>query len=107
MIRGGGFGRRHRVVAWRRAGLRVPGDRWAAAQRGRLAGWYVGRLQRRARSDPVLTEALTRVIHFERPPSSLFHPRVMWRVLSPVAGWFGSAEPESNTAGVTVPPNDE
>ena len=24
-----------------------------------------------------------------------------------VAGWFGSAEPESNTAGVTVPPNEE
>jgi len=74
---------------------------------GRIAGWYVSRLRRRARSDPVLTEALTRVIHFERPPSSLFHPRVMWRVLSPVAGWFGSAEPESNTAGVTVPPNEE
>jgi flavin-dependent dehydrogenase len=74
---------------------------------GRIAGWYVSRLRRRARSDPVLTEALTRVIHFERPPSSLFHPRVMWRVLSPITGWFGSAEPESNTAGVTIPSNEE
>ena len=58
----------------------------------RLAGWYVGRLKRRARRDPVLTEALTQVIQFERPPSSLFRPHVMWRVLSPISGLFGSAE---------------
>lgn len=49
----------------------------------RIAGWYVGRLQRRARRDPVLTEALSRVIQFEQPPSSLFRPKVLWRVLAP------------------------
>lgn len=61
----------------------------------RVAGWYMGRLQRRAREDPVLTEALTRVIQFERPPTSLFRPGIAWRVLSPFAGLFGSDDPAS------------
>lgn len=60
----------------------------------RVAGWYVGRLQRRARHDPELTEALTRVNQFERPPSSLFRPRVLWRVLSP----FHRRRPHRETA---------
>lgn len=69
----------------------------------RIAGWYVGRLQRRARHDPVLTEALTRVIQFERPPTSLFRPDIAWRVLSPIRGLFGSSDPapsgDSDPAG--------
>lgn len=73
----------------------------------RIAGWYVGRLQRRARRDPVLTEALTQVIHFEQPPSSLFHPRVMWRVLSPVHRWFASSGAESEPAGVATPSSED
>jgi len=84
-----------------------PGTEGRRPSGGRAAGWYVSRLRRRARSGPVLREVLARIIHFERPPSSLFHPRVMWRLLSPVTGWFHTAEPESNTAGVTVPPNEE
>lgn len=64
----------------------------------RIAGRYMSRLQRRARHDPVLTEALTRVIQFEQPPSSLFRPRVLWRVLSPFAGMVGGGEPEPGPA---------
>ena len=73
----------------------------------RLAGWYMGRLQRQARQDPVLTEALTRVIQFERPPSSLFRPRVMWRVLSPISKWVKSTESESDPTGITTRPRKD
>lgn len=58
----------------------------------RISGWYVGRLQRRARRDPVLTEALTRVIQFEAPPTTLFRPSVAWRVLSPFPGRFARSD---------------
>lgn len=72
----------------------------------RIAGWYIGRLQRRARQDPVLTAALSRVIHFEAPPSSLFRPRVLWRVLSPVHGWFGRSS-GSERGGVATPSSED
>ena len=73
----------------------------------RISGWYVGRLQRRARHDPVLTEALTRVIQFEAPPTSLFHPGVLWRVFSPVHGWFRRSAGGSERGGVARPSRED
>ena len=45
--------------------------------------WYLGRLVRRAHADGELTDAFVRVLSMERPPTSLLHPRVAWRVLGP------------------------
>lgn len=47
--------------------------------------WYVGRLVRKAHSDPVLSEAFLRVTRLEQPPNTLFRPRLVWRVLQPDA----------------------
>lgn len=44
---------------------------------------YVARLTRKAHRDPELTDALYRVMRFERPPTTLFRPGVLWRVLKP------------------------
>jgi len=47
---------------------------------------YLSRLLRRAHTDGVLADAFFRVQMMERPPTSLFHPGVVWRVLGPAAG---------------------
>ena len=47
---------------------------------------YLARLVRGAHTDGALTDAFHRVVMMERPPSTLFHPRVVWHVLRP-AGW--------------------
>jgi len=44
---------------------------------------YLSRLQRRAHTDPDLRVALMRVISMELPPTSLFRPRTLARVLAP------------------------
>lgn len=44
---------------------------------------YVDRLIRQAHADPVLAGAFMRVFRLERQPTSLFRPRVLWRVLRP------------------------
>ncbi|MBX0298030.1 ester cyclase [Haloarcula nitratireducens] len=46
-------------------------------------GWYVSRLTRKAHTDMELAERLFRVIMMEEPPTSLFRPGVMGRVLKP------------------------
>jgi 2-polyprenyl-6-methoxyphenol hydroxylase-like FAD-dependent oxidoreductase len=46
-------------------------------------GWYLSRLTRKAHTDRKLAECLFRVIMMEKPPTSLFRPGVMWRVLKP------------------------
>lgn len=45
--------------------------------------WYVSRLLQKARSDGTLRDAYTRVMRMEKPPTSLFRPGVVRRVLSP------------------------
>ena len=44
---------------------------------------YVSRLVRAAHSDRQLSEAFYRVLIMEEPPTSLLHPRTIWRVFSP------------------------
>lgn len=48
-----------------------------------LMGWYLSRLTRKAHADRELAERLFRVIMMEEPPTSLFRPGVMGRVLKP------------------------
>lgn len=44
---------------------------------------YVSRLVRAAHSDPRLSESFYRVLIMEQEPTSLLHPRTLWRVFSP------------------------
>ncbi|TYL37849.1 oxidoreductase [Natronococcus pandeyae] len=48
-----------------------------------LFNWYLDRLLRKAHTDSVLTDAFTRVLSMQHPPSSLLRPGVVWRVLRP------------------------
>lgn len=44
---------------------------------------YIALLIRQAHTDGVLTDAFYRVFRLERPPTSLLHPKIAWRVLRP------------------------
>jgi len=44
---------------------------------------YMNRLSKTAHSDPAVAEALHEVVRLEKPPSTLFHPTVAWRVIKP------------------------
>lgn len=44
---------------------------------------YLSRLLRRAHTDGELRDAFGRVLMMERPPATLFYPRILWRVLKP------------------------
>lgn len=48
-----------------------------------LMGWYLSRLTRKAHDDEELSERFLRVIMMEKPPTTLFRPGVLWRVLKP------------------------
>jgi 2-polyprenyl-6-methoxyphenol hydroxylase-like FAD-dependent oxidoreductase len=48
-----------------------------------IVNWYLSRLLRRAHTDGTLTDAFVRVLMMERPPTALFRPGVVWRVLRP------------------------
>lgn len=48
-----------------------------------VMGWYLSRLTRKAHTDRDLSERFLRVIMMEKPPTTLFRPGVMWRVLKP------------------------
>lgn len=48
-----------------------------------LMNRYVSRLTRRAHDDGHLRDAFVRVMMMERPPTSLFQPGILWRVLAP------------------------
>ena len=48
-----------------------------------FANAYLSRLTRRAHGDSELAETFYRVLLMEEPPSSLFRPRVLWRVFKP------------------------
>lgn len=49
-----------------------------------LVGWYLSRLTKKAHTDQQLSEQFIRVIMMEKPPTALFRPGIMWRVLKPV-----------------------
>jgi len=49
-----------------------------------LMGRYLSRLTRKAHTDEELAERFLRVIMMEKPPTTLFQPGVLWRVLRPV-----------------------
>lgn len=46
-----------------------------------LVAKYLGRLMQTVNHDPVVFIAFFNVMHMMKPPTSLFHPRIMWRVL--------------------------
>jgi 2-polyprenyl-6-methoxyphenol hydroxylase-like FAD-dependent oxidoreductase len=48
-----------------------------------LTNRYISRLLRGSHDDRVLREAFVKVLMMERPPTTLFSPRILWRVLKP------------------------
>jgi len=48
-----------------------------------LLHWYTGRINARCAHDAALALAFYRVMHMLEPPSALFRPSVLWRVLGP------------------------
>ena len=46
--------------------------------------WYLSRPFQKAHTDGALTDAFNRVLSMQQLPTSLLHPRVMWRVLKPM-----------------------
>ncbi|HXF62247.1 MAG TPA: hypothetical protein VNK95_11565, partial [Caldilineaceae bacterium] len=51
------------------------------ARNDRLVQRYVEQVTRVAANDAVVNQAFAEVLHLVKPPVSLFHPRVVWRVL--------------------------
>jgi hypothetical protein len=47
----------------------------------RPVGWYLGRVQERYASDPVVGRAFRSVLTLTAPVTALFAPRVAWLVL--------------------------
>lgn len=64
------------------ADLAYPGVQGARTISTRLGNGYISRLQRAAVKDPELSRAFLRVAGLVDSPSSLFHPRIVGRVLS-------------------------
>ncbi len=48
-----------------------------------VMGRYLSRLTRKAHADSTLSDAFSRVLMMADPPTSLFRPRIVWRVLKP------------------------
>lgn len=48
-----------------------------------LLNWYLSRLFRKAHTDGELFDAFFHVQMMEKPPTSLLHPAIMWRVFKP------------------------
>lgn len=63
------------------ADLQYPQAEGSRSSIARLFDWYTSRLLNRARSDGTLTDAYIRVMRMEEPPTSLFRPGLVWRVL--------------------------
>lgn len=42
---------------------------------------YVARVHKRSHTDPVVSKAFIEVMNMLKPPTSLFHPAILWRVL--------------------------
>jgi flavin-dependent dehydrogenase len=65
------------------ADLRYPQVTGRRSVRGRVAGAYAARAQRRAHHDPVVARTLMRVVNLVDPPSALLRPALAARVLAP------------------------
>lgn len=48
-----------------------------------LTNRYISRLLRESHEDQVLREAFIKVLMMEQPPTTLFSPRILWRVFKP------------------------
>lgn len=48
-----------------------------------ILNWYLSRFLRKAQTDATLSDAFLRVQMMEKPPTSLLHPAMMWRVFKP------------------------
>jgi hypothetical protein len=57
---------------------------------------YVARVNRVTHYDQVVCAAFLRVMNLMAPPASLFHPRILWRVLNNRAG---RRQPDSARVG--------
>ena len=69
----------------------------------RLVNAYIARLQRVASSDALVSRAFLKVVHMLEPPSSLFSPAVLWRVLTGTTTAPGSP---AHRSGKPVDPRD-
>ncbi len=75
-------------VAWQfsvGADLAMPEIEGKRSAQIRVLNRYIARMQRAAETEPAVSEAFLRVIHFLDPPSRLFAPGVLRRVLRPAA----------------------
>ena len=57
----------------------------------KFVNWYLSKLHKAARHDPVPALAFHRVGNLLAPPPTVMHPRVMWRVL------IGNLRPRANS----------
>lgn len=73
-------------IAWLMAvgaDFRFPQTRGPKPRGTPLFNRYLARLVQGAHTDGALTDAFQQVIMMERPPTTLFYPRVLWHVLRP------------------------
>lgn len=76
-------------IAWMMAigaDFEFPQTRGTKPRGTAVFNWYLSRLFRRAHTDGVLTDAFTSVLSMQQPPTVLFRPQILWRVLSPIRG---------------------
>ncbi len=81
------FGRAAGVVdtPWQLAvgeDLRYPETTGQRTLAGTLIGHYITRIQRVTQQDAVVGKAFLNVMSLMKPPATLFHPRILWRVLT-------------------------
>lgn len=91
------FGRATKVVdiPWQLAvgeDLRYPETTGERTLIGTLLGHYITRIQRVTQQDAVVGNAFLNVMSMMKSPATLFHPRILWRVLTAVNGRRTSAE---------------
>jgi flavin-dependent dehydrogenase len=81
--------------------LKHPGVLGRRTPRSRLLSSYVGRAQRAAHVDPIVSRALLRVVHLVDPPATLLRPAMAARILSRSARVAPAASPSvlAPTAG--------
>lgn len=66
-----------------------------------VSNWYLNRMVRRAHTDSRLSDVVFQVFSLQQPPSELFRPRVIWRVVSPIRNVRGLQPREPPRGRVT------